>query len=87
MKEMYPAFLAEAKAQNEKEAERSMHYALEAEKIHEVMYRDSKNAATKGEDIKLGDVYVCPVCGYTHEGECDDFCPVCGVKKALFRKF
>jgi rubrerythrin len=87
VEEMYPAFLAQAQAQGEKGAEKAEHYALEAEKIHKNMYESARDAALKDQDAKLGSIYICPVCGYTHEGECDDFCPVCGVKKELFKKF
>ena len=87
VEEMYPAYLQEARTQGEKDAERSTHYALEAEKIHAVMYENAKKVAAGGKDIELTDVYICPICGYTHEGEPDDFCPVCGAKKTTFRKF
>ena len=36
--EMYPAYMAVAKVQEEKQAMVSIHYALEAEKIHASMY-------------------------------------------------
>ncbi len=85
--EMYPVYNVDAKFQEEKEAEKSTHYALEAEKIHAKMYADAKDIAAKGQDIKLKEVYICPICGYTHEGECEDFCPVCGAKKSVFKKF
>ncbi|MBN2483495.1 MAG: rubrerythrin family protein [Candidatus Omnitrophica bacterium] len=85
--EMYPAYLKEAQAQGEKGAEQSTHYALEAEKIHAEMYSQAKKAALTGKDIQLKEVYICPVCGYTHEGEPEDFCPVCGAKKSIFKKF
>lgn len=85
--EMYPAFKAVAELQKEKMAMRSMNYALEAEKIHAGMYRDAKNAVESGEDIKLGDVQICEVCGHTVEGEAPDYCPVCGAPKDRFRKF
>lgn len=85
--EMYPAYLKEAQEQGEKAAEQSTHYALEAEKIHARMYAQAKDAAGTGKDIALKEVYICPVCGYTHEGEPEDFCPVCGAKKEIFKKF
>jgi hypothetical protein len=44
--EMYPAFDAVARLQAEKRAMRSIRYALEAEKIHEVMYREAKESVT-----------------------------------------
>ncbi|MFC1594736.1 rubrerythrin family protein [Candidatus Omnitrophota bacterium] len=85
--EMYPVYNSDAKLQGEKEAEKSTHYALEAEKIHAKMYTKAKDTAEKDKDIDLGDVYICPVCGYTVEKEAPEFCPVCGVKEALFKKF
>ena len=33
-----------------------------------------------------GDYYICPVCGYTHEGPMTGSCPVCGAKGANFIK-
>jgi rubrerythrin len=85
--EMYPVYNVDAKFQGEKEAEKSTHYALEAEKIHAEMYSKARESALAGKDIQLKEVYICPVCGYTHEGRPDDHCPVCGVKKEMFRKF
>ena len=85
--EMYPVYNSDAKLQQEKDAERSTHYALEAEKIHADMYKQAKKVAAVGKDIELKEVYICPVCGYTHEDEPEDFCPVCGVKKEIFKKF
>ncbi len=85
--EMYAAYLSVAEAQGEKGAQRSMTYAIEAEKIHADMYADAKKAAEAGEDIKIGEVYICPVCGFTHIGEPPDRCPVCRAKKESFKVF
>ncbi len=85
--EMYPAFDAVAKLQGEKAAERSIHYAIEAEKIHEVMYTDAKKSVEKKKDIPEANVYVCPVCGHTIIGGAPDECPVCGCKKEKYIKF
>jgi len=87
IEEMYPAYLAITEMQGEKQASRSMGYALEAEKIHKAMYSDAKEKAEGKEDIKIGDVFICPVCGFTVEGEAPDRCPVCGVSKEKFVKF
>ncbi len=87
VEEMYPEYFQEAEAQGEKEAARSTHYALEAEKIHEAMYRKAKESAGEDKDIDLGKMYICPVCGYTAENEVADFCPVCGAKKEIFKSF
>ena len=85
--EMYAAYLEVAELQSEKGAKRTMTYAIEAEKIHADMYGDAKKAAEAGEDIAIGQVYICPVCGYTHIGEPPDRCPVCNTKKELFKAF
>ncbi|MBC7225272.1 MAG: rubrerythrin family protein, partial [Anaerolineae bacterium] len=80
--EMYPAFNAVAKLQGEKGAMLSIHYALEAEKIHEAMYTEAKQLVEAGRDLKAAPVYICPKCGYTVIGDPPDKCPVCGVAKA-----
>jgi rubrerythrin len=85
--EMYPAFKAVADHQGEKAALRSMHLALEVEKIHARFYARAKDAVDKGGDVELGELHVCPVCGYTGEGTMPDTCPICGAKKDRFVKF
>jgi len=87
VEEMYPVFNATAKLQGEKGAELSTHYALEAEKIHARMYKKAKEEALKGKDLVIGEIYICPVCGYTHEGTPPEKCPVCGISSDKFRKF
>ena len=87
MEEMYPAYLAVAELQGEAGARRAIHYALEAEKIHARMYEKAKEAAEKGQDIELKTVYICPVCGYTVEGETPEYCPVCGAPREKFKNF
>jgi rubrerythrin len=81
------ARLEVAGLQNEKGARRSMTYAIEAEKIHIEMYKDAKKAAEAGEDADISEIYICPVCGFTHIGEPPDRCPVCNAKKEKFRVF
>lgn len=85
--EMYPAYDAVAKLQKEKGAESSIHFALEAEKIHAAMYQTAKQAVATGQDVDLGTVQICEVCGYTTEGDAPDVCPICGAPKGKFRSF
>ncbi len=87
VEEMYAAYLEVAELQGAKGAKRSMTYAIEAEKIHADMYGEAKKAAEAGEDWDIGEVYVCPVCGFTHIGEPPDRCPVCNAKKESFKVF
>jgi len=87
VEEMYPVYHNAAQFQNEAGAARSTHYALEAEKIHAAMYTDAKKVVEEGKDIEIGEVFICPVCGYTDEGEAPEFCPVCGAARESFRRF
>ena len=84
VEEMYPAYKAVAELQGEKEAVRSTHYALEAEKIHAELYKKAKELAEQKKDIKIKKIYICPVCGYTAVDEAPEKCPVCGVPKEKF---
>ncbi len=87
VEEMYPAYDSVAKLQSEKEAIRSIHFAVEAEKIHAAMYTEAKQAVKEGRDVNMDHIYICPVCGYTVEGDAPDTCPVCGVAKEKFIEF
>ena len=87
VEEMYPSYLEVAKLQDEKSAQRSMNFALQAEKIHSAMYQEAKQSTDEGKDIDLKDVYICGVCGYTLEGDAPQTCPVCGAIKDKFKKF
>ena len=84
--EMYPAFNAVAKLQAEKGAMLSIHYALEAEKIHEAMYGDAKQLVESGQDRDDKPVYICPVCGFTVIGDPPAKCPVSQTPKEKFVK-
>ena len=87
IEEMYPVYKNSAEFQGEKEAVKSAHYALEAEKIHAEMYKKAKELVEKNEDYPAEKVYICPICGYTIEDEAPDKCPVCGAKKETFVEF
>jgi rubrerythrin len=83
---MYPPMLAEAESAGDKRAARSFRWALEVEKIHEALYRRAADTFSKGQDLPAGDYYVCPVCGFTHEGAMSEKCPVCGALPEKFEK-
>lgn len=85
--EMYPAYQAVARLQEEKGAQRSTTWALAAEKVHAAMYQEAKQAAENNQDVAIGNVYICELCGYTAAGEAPDVCPLCGAKKDRFKKF
>ena len=87
VEQMYPVYLNTAQFQEEKSAERSFHYSLEAEKIHVELFQKAQDCAREGKDIELTNVYICPICGHTILDEAPDKCPVCGVKKEMYKEF
>jgi rubrerythrin len=87
IEEMYPSYVAVAELQEEKKAQRSFQTALAAEKVHADLYRKAIQSASEGKDIPVAAYYVCPVCGFTMEGEPPDVCPICGTRHELFVKF
>jgi len=87
VEEMYPAYYEVAKLQEEKNAQRTTNWALEAEKGHAVLYGSALESVKKGKDPAFGTIHVCMICGYTVDGEAPDECPVCRAKKDKFKAF
>ncbi len=83
-KSMYPAMIETAKAEGQKEAERSFNFANEVEKIHAQLYQQMLDALDTAKESYS--YHVCPVCGYTVEKEAPETCPVCGAKGKMFKK-
>lgn len=80
---MYPGMIEDAKAENNTCALRTFTYANEVEKVHADLYKKALENLGKNPEV---DYYICPVCGYTAEGDAPDECPVCKAKKKVFRK-
>jgi len=83
--EMYPDFIKQAQAEDEKKAADSFDLANKVEEIHHGMYQDALDRLEKGESMELQPFYVCQYCGNTVEGEAPDKCPVCGAPKRMFK--
>ncbi len=80
---MYPEMIADAKAEGNNVAAGYMEWVNKVEAVHEDLY---KKALENPAEFADADYYLCRVCGYTHAGEHDADCPVCGAKKAAFYK-
>ena len=81
---MYPEFIADAEAEGGKRALTSFRWAWEVEKVHEGLYKQALESLNQaGETF---DYYVCPICGYTHERNAPDKCPVCGTPGERFER-
>jgi len=87
VEEMYPSYDAVANLQNESEAKKSIHYAVEAEKLHAKIYMDAKSQVAEGKDFDVKNVYICKVCGYTALNNAPHKCPVCGASFDFFETF
>jgi rubrerythrin len=85
--EMYPAYAEIAKVQENKQASRSIRYALKAEMDHKVMYADAREKALQGQDIADQPVSVCLICGHTVIGDLPDKCPVCAAAAEYYKTF
>ncbi|MHA1291232.1 MAG: rubrerythrin family protein [Promethearchaeota archaeon] len=83
---MYPQYIEKAKSEGNKDAEKTFSWANDVEKIHHKLYKKALEVINSGNDLKKTDIYVCPFCGYTHEGDPPEKCPVCGASKSKFRK-
>jgi rubrerythrin len=83
--DMYPMFMDQAKKDQDKAALKTFFWANEAEKVHGAYYEKAIKALEEGKDMKLGDVYVCGVCGMTVEGAPLEKCPTCGQAKENFK--
>jgi len=82
-KDMYPAMMEDAKAEDEDGANQSFYYANSVEEIHAGLYKKYADSIDSLEEV---DIYVCQVCGNTVEGSAPDVCSVCGNPKEKFKK-
>ena len=81
---MYPGFIQTAEAEENKKARNTFYWAMEVEKIHEALYKKAlEEIDTTGGEVEY---YVCPFCGYTHEGTPPEKCPVCGTPGKKFER-
>ena len=85
--EMYPAFDAVAKLQENKSAQTSIRYALKAEVDHQGIYDGTLKGVEGKKDLDAKPVRVCPICGHTVIGDAPDECPVCGTAGSYFKEF
>lgn len=81
---MYPEFIQGAEEEGVKKALTSFRWAMDVEKGHEELYRKALGSLEAGSDAPHVDYYVCPACGYTHEGSLEGKCPVCGTPGEKF---
>ena len=80
---MYPEMIKEVEAEGEKAIAQYMGFVNAVEEVHANLY---KKAIANPSGLPAVDYYICPVCGYTHEGTMTDACPVCKAPAKNFYK-
>ncbi len=83
---MYPQFLADAKAEKMDKAEKSFTWAVDTEKKHAQFYAEALKALQSNTVNTLPYTYmVCPVCGNTYDqAKVDEKCAFCQTSKDKF---
>jgi len=82
-KEMYPPFVDNAVAVNNKPAIGTFTFAMKAEQVHARLYAEALKNIDKAEDVFY---YLCPVCGNIEKAVPKD-CPICGAPGTKFIKY
>lgn len=80
---MYPDFLKQARADEAREAIRTLLYAQKAEAEHARLYQEALDNLGKNADTPL---YVCKVCGYTTTKLPERNCPSCRESVSNYEK-
>lgn len=83
---MYPGFVKQAEAEDEKEAENSFDLANKVERIHHGLFKNALSLLEKGQTMADKPFYVCQYCGNTVEGEAPEKCSICGAPKKMFKR-
>lgn len=85
--EFYPPLAAAARSQGEMHAAQNFEWMAQVEKAHSEVLRVSLESLehTAG-DPKVGELYVCDICGLVVEGKPPENCPVCMAKQFRFRQ-
>jgi rubrerythrin len=81
---MYPQFIAEAEAEENKAAEISFIGANAVEKIHHQNFSAALETIEDGGDILTEIYHVCQICGNLFSGSVPDICPICQTPKDKF---
>jgi rubrerythrin len=83
---MYPEFIQNAEVESARRALASFRFAWEVEKVHEQLYLNALTALENQQSLPEVDYYVCPICGFTHEGPLAGNCPVCKTPANKFER-
>ena len=83
---MYPSFVKGAEEEGQNEAKTVFTHAMKAEEVHADRYKRAFEAVSKGDDLAVKKIYLCPVCGNIEFDEIPAQCPICGVPARMFKE-
>ena len=83
---MYPEFLKQARAENNRDAVQTFNYAKMAEAEHAKLYSEDLNNLPNLKGSKAKDYFVCTVCGYTTTKVDFSKCPSCFTHRDKYEK-
>jgi len=83
---MYPQYIKEAEAEENRPAVWSFNVANKVEQIHAGLFSKAINALKNGRDLGKRDFFVCSICGNTVENTAPEKCPFCNARKVHFSK-
>ena len=83
---MYPEFLKQARADNQKSAIKSLNFAKTAEQEHAKLYTAALSGLEGLKNSKSVSFFVCPKCGFTTRELSFPKCPSCFTPKEKFEK-
>ncbi|MBP2134287.1 rubrerythrin [Methanomicrobium sp. W14] len=84
---MYPSFIKMAEEEKDKsDAKAVFTHAMKAEEVHAKKYSQALEAVSKGKDLSIKVIFLCPVCGNIEFDSAPEKCPICGVPKRMFKE-
>lgn len=82
-KNMYPDFVKEAQAENNKAALRTFTFAMKAEEVHARLYKEALSNLDETQEVFY---YLCPICGNIEKAVPAN-CVICGAPGEKFIKY
>lgn len=79
----YPNLIKDAAAEDQKSALKAFSQSRDVESFHAQLYKKAINDMVADRET---DYHVCQVCGYIHEDDAPDKCPICGAVKEKFKQ-
>ena len=65
-------------------AKRMFGFAVQAEAVHDKLYKMALEAVKQGKDLAETNFYLCPVCGHIEMGKPPEQCPICKARGSAY---